>query len=176
MEKLRNAYPIDSPRMIVMHKRSRGFTLIELVVTMMIIGILAVAAISRFSGTQDFDRRGFHDETLSALRYAQKAAIAQRRNVCVTFIGLTTVTFSIADTPGIAAVCNTPLVSPTGVSPFVVTPRIAGSALFALAPTNFQFDGLGRASLGQDIQITGVSQRITIELETGYVRPNPPLQ
>ena len=63
----------------------RGFTLIELVMVLVLAGVLAVFAAPRLFSTGDFNARGFQDETLSLLRYAQKAAIAQRRTVCVTF-------------------------------------------------------------------------------------------
>lgn len=62
----------------------RGFTLVELIVTMIVVGILAVAVIPRFADQSGFDARGFRDGTLSVLRYAQKSAVAQRRQVCGT--------------------------------------------------------------------------------------------
>ncbi len=150
--------------------------MIELVVTLMIIGILGVAAISRFSGTADFDNRGFHDETLAALRYAQKAAVAQRRNVCVTFTSAT-VTLRIASDADSLAACSTlQLASPTGESLFVVTGRSRAS--FSALPVNFQFDALGRpfrsadlTALAQTIQVAGLAQSIRVEEETGYVFP-----
>jgi MSHA pilin protein MshC len=164
----------------VVRKRPSGFTLIELVVTMMIIGILAVAAISRFSGTEDLDRRGFYDETLAALRYAQKTAIAQRRNVCVAFISTmaaTTVTLAIAANAGGGSACDINLTSPTGAGPFVVTPRITGIS-FSATPTSFQFDALGRPRTAADafiptqtFQVAGLPHNITVEQETGYVHP-----
>ena len=43
---------------------------------------LAAVILPRFDGRQWFRERGFSDETVSALRYAQKAAIALRRLVC----------------------------------------------------------------------------------------------
>ena len=46
----------------------RGFTLVELIVTMIVVGILAVAVIPRFADRSGFDARGFHDGVLSVLR------------------------------------------------------------------------------------------------------------
>jgi len=62
-----------------------GFTLIELIMVIVMLGILAVFAAPRMFNSEDFYARGFHDETLALLRYAQKTAIAQRRTVCVDF-------------------------------------------------------------------------------------------
>lgn len=142
-----------------------GFTLAELVVVMLIIGVLAVAVIPRFVDDQTFDSRGFNDQTLSALRYAHKTAIAQRRTVCVSF-SATSVTLTLASAPG-SSTCDTNLVGPAGDSPFQITasPGVAYTA----SPSNFRFNGAGQASLGQTLQVSGESNTITVEQESGYV-------
>src|ERR687896_1952631 len=63
--------------------RSHGFTLGELVVTIVIMGILAAIAIPRLMSSKGFTSRGFYDEAQAVVRYAQKTAIAWRRPIVV---------------------------------------------------------------------------------------------
>lgn len=159
----------------------RGFTLIELIMVIVLLGVLAVFAAPRIFNSGDFYARGFHDETLGYLRYAQKTAIAQRRTVCVAFgTGATgSVTLSIASA---AATFNCAsagtLTGPKGESPVVLSARSGVAFGTSPAPINFNFDGLGQpittggagaAQATQTFQVVGASRSITVETATGYV-------
>lgn len=149
--------------------RNSGFSLVELVVVVIVVAILAVVALPRLADKTSFDALGFYQEVQAVTRYAQKEAIAKRRKVCIVF-GANTVTLTFAKAEGVAASCDSGLVSPRGASPFVV---IAQSGIaFSPTPTGFFFDALGRPSTGQTIVISGDGTRsFTVESETGYVHP-----
>lgn len=151
-------------------RHQRGFTLIELVMVIVLLGILAVFAAPRMFNSGDFYARGFHDETLALLRFAQKSAIAQRRTVCVAFT-TTTTTLTIAALAATSTCANNPLVGPKGESPALITARTG--VAYNLLPTDFSFDGLGQPSALTTIQVansgTPISLTITVEAGTGYV-------
>lgn len=138
-----------------------GFTLIELIMVMIIIGILAIAVLPRFADQTVFESRGFHDETLSLLRYAQKTAIAQHRAVCIS-LNATGVTMTIdTDTPA-DGICNT--TPPTLPN----TPR--GGAGLVGSVAAFQFTPLGSTNQAANITITiAGSTGIMVDAATGYV-------
>ncbi len=138
----------------------RGFTLTELITILVIAGILAAVAMPRFFDRSSFDSRGYYDQVVSTLRYAQKTAIAQHRFVCVTFGVDSSVTLKY----GAADTCGSDLIGQDGLTPYKVT---APSGVTLSGGTSFNFNALGRASAAQSITVGGYT--ITVEAETGYV-------
>ena len=132
-------------------------------------GILAAVVGPRLFATSTFDARGFHDETLSLLRFAHKSAIAQRRPVCVTFGSNTALLTVDADRNSATGAdgCETNLTGPRGDSPGTITAR--GTVQYTVTPATIVIDGLGQPCAGQTIQVAGAARAITIEATTGYV-------
>ena len=146
----------------------RGFTLVELIMTMVIVGILAAVVAPRFFDANVFKSRGFADQVQATLRYAQKAAIAQHRNVCVAMTA-NDITLTIANAiPSLAtSPCNTPLVLPGQATNSISTPST--SITLSPATASFVFDALGKPSFANTITISGATNNIVVEAETGYV-------
>lgn len=153
----------------------RGFTLIELVMVLVLLGVLAVYATPRLFSSSGLNARGFHDATMAYLRYAQKTAIAQRRTVCVQFTA-NSVALQLT-TVAAASVCNAAnsnaYPGPDGA--LSASGKGVGYA-GGIASAALSFDGLGQpldssgAVLGaaRTISISGVAD-ITVEAATGYV-------
>ncbi len=168
-----------------------GFTLVELIAVIMIVGILGSFAASRFFDRASFDSVAFADQGTSLLRYAQKVAIAQNRNV-----------YARVQANGIAlcydSTCSSGnrVLAPGGTNTASTVTRAACGndttwaceappAQVAVTPLPlFYFDALGKPFLGSNTPPTSVStfttsaitvkantsvRTITIEMETGYV-------
>lgn len=148
--------------------KSRGFTLIELIVVMIVVGILAVVVLPRFNNQADFAQAGFRLQAEAALQYARKIAVASRRYVCVSSSG-NVLSFWVdvrlpenASAPFCQSGARTALLLP-GSS----TASIAAPDGVSLGAADFYFDPQGQASAAQSLTITG-GNAIVVEL-SGYV-------
>jgi MSHA pilin protein MshC len=64
-----------------------GFTLVELIMVIVIVGIIGAVVAPRFFSRVTFDASGFNNQLIALLRHGQKLAIAQNRNVFVRVDG-----------------------------------------------------------------------------------------
>lgn len=161
-----------------MSPNCRGFTMVELIVTMVIIGIMAIAIVPRMSLLRGFDEVGFRDQVKATLEYARKSAVAGRRAVQVTIAsnGLTverqTATPEGEGTAGLLPLAlpgrsDHHITAPTGVE--IIPPVTTPATIF---PKPITFDSLGRSE-GITISISNGGGTITVVAETGYVHSTP---
>jgi len=64
----------------------RGFTLIELITVILILGFISVAVLPRFLQSSSFESRSVQDQVISAARQAQQLAMSKAVNANVQLI------------------------------------------------------------------------------------------
>jgi MSHA pilin protein MshC len=147
-----------------------GFTIIELIVLVVVMGILSATILPRWRGETGFESRGFRDQIVAGLRYAQKSAIAARLTACATFsISPAQVSFRVSSVNGASDCTTGSVLSGVDGQPLIVA--ATGGATFSAAPASVIFDAAGRPASAASISISGLpaALAIVVEAETGYV-------
>jgi prepilin-type N-terminal cleavage/methylation domain-containing protein len=151
----------------------RGFTTVELVAVIVLLGVLAAVALPRMGGA--LAQRGDHwrDQVLAALRHAQATAQSHRRLVCAS-VATGSVTLEIAAVNP-ASSCSSALPGPDGDTRYAHDDRGIATSVSPAGTLYFQpdgrvtADGAGSSATDRSIGIAG-QVAITVVAETGLVR------
>lgn len=152
-------------------RRALGFTIVELVTVMIIIGVIAAVSAPRFLGRDAFDARGSYATLSAALRYAQKTAIAQRTTV---YANINTASRVVC--LGYTSNCSSAVIDPATQAAYSKT--LSNNVTLTASTSIIGFDGLGRPvpntaatfTVQNAVVATEPVRTITVEAETGYVR------
>jgi len=140
---------------------SRGYTLVELMVVMAVIGVLASVAATRTTERSALQTRGFVEELRALLRHSRALAVAQQRDVCVL---LTPTQAAAVYDRGTGCDPARPVARPGNQDPFVIT-LPPGVALGGVSQVHF--NTAGQPVPNQNQVITVGAQTLTVSRETG---------
>lgn len=144
--------------------RQRGFTLTELVLIIIILGVLSITALPMWFNRTDFEQRGYFDELIQATRYAQKLALASNCDVRININGNS---FSLQQPTSYCNTANWQEVSLPGKQPPYNAP---GNVTVSAGTGTLTFLASGLATADRTITVTGTSAlSFTVHAATGYV-------
>lgn len=144
-----------------MLRPSRGFTMVELIVVICVMGIMATLAMTRSVDRVSLHEIGFRDQLRAMLRHARKLAITQQRDVCVL---LTPNQANGVYVNGVGCNPAAPIAEPGNSSAFVLT---VPPGVVLAGPAAVRFNSTGQPVPNANQVISVGAQVFTISRETG---------
>ena len=150
---------------IVNRKQTAGFSLFELIIVIVLLSIMSVFAMGSLFDQDEFAARGFFDDTVNAVRFAQKLAISTG---CAVRVTISASGYQLDQRASCPAGAFVPVKNPAERNKDYTNL----SSGFSLSPTpSITFNARGIPLSGSDVTIAvgGTSYSFTVDGQTGLV-------
>jgi len=133
--------------------KASGFSLVEVITVLVILGILAVVAVPRFADKSNFPERATQDQIIALARYTQQLAMARGASDAVTLI--------LNDNSLQVTIDGAPTMLPGGTGTNRVFEQVA------ISNASVAYSALGETA-ATTLTITGEASRQVCIESTGY--------
>jgi len=133
--------------------KQHGFTIVELIMVIVILGIISAVALPRFFDRKTFDERFYFEEVLSSVRYAQKLAVASG---CLVKVTVNDGGYALAY--GAGACSSTQIKDPSDKTYPIEHP----ANVAVQGEVNIEFNSLGCIASNSSVNCSGGNNTVTV--------------
>jgi MSHA pilin protein MshC len=160
-----------------MHFRSQtreaGFTLMELIIVIVVVGLLSAYAMMRNSSSSVFSLLSQAQTLASDIKHVQTMATVWGKSLSISASGGVNGTYSVSCTTVGAAPCNTnPVINPATGTAFTISLQ---KGVSLSGPASLVINSLGQPAAGAQYVLSteGASMTVDVAALTGHVTVSP---